>query len=552
MDGTRLRTLHATTDGQTGEVGDDQMRDLVGRVLDRRYRLDEIAGAGAMGVVFRATHTLIGRSFAIKVLRREHLDSGDVARRFLLEARVASSIKHPNVVDISDFGELPEGGAYYVMEMLEGCSLAHAIDVGGAMSPGDAGLIGLQIANGLAAAHAMGVVHRDLKADNVFLCSPRRGVSHSLVKLLDFGIARVGGRRITVAGSVLGTPEYMSPEMALGRDVDHRADLYALGIILFELLTGTVPFYHKEIARTLEMHMQAPRPTLASRRAELASLPSLSALVASLMAVDREERPSSADAVARILTGALEHDLDRAAAAAVQRATLAIGSNLLPEVADPSKPAVWPAAQGWPAPAARPPVAASIAVADAGVARTTDPARAATVVVHPPVARRSMARATFAAVGAAAVAGGLTFGVFRWTRSGPRPVASGSAAPESLELPAAAAAAAVGVGPTVEVIPAAVIAELPAPMPTAISATPRDTSEVRPPATVERNKVRRRKNGSAELTPNTEPGSSTPVQEPVSAPKKPAADPAPVKRVDPVSDSVDDGTRDLKDPFPTK
>ena len=141
MDGARLRTLHGDGgDARTADAcADAWAHAWLGTVLDRRYRLDAVIGEGGMGLVFRATHVLIGKPLAVKLLRREHLDAPDVARRFLLEARVASSLKHPNVVDISDFGELPDGGAYYVMELLEGRTLAKRIDRGGPLPPAEAG-----------------------------------------------------------------------------------------------------------------------------------------------------------------------------------------------------------------------------------------------------------------------------------------------------------------------------------------------------------------------------------------------------------------------------
>jgi tRNA A-37 threonylcarbamoyl transferase component Bud32 len=537
MDGKRLRTLHAAPEQAPVGVAPAASHEFVGRVLDRRYRLDEVIGEGAVGVVFRATHTLIGRRFAVKLLRREHADAGDVARRFLVEARVASSIKHPNVVDISDFGELPEGGAYYVMELLEGRSLADAIDHDGPMSPADAGLVALQIANGLAAAHAMGVVHRDLKPDNVFLCAPRRGVSHSLVKLLDFGIARVGPRRITVVGSVLGTPEYMSPEMAQGFDVDHRADLYALGIILFEILTGTVPFYHREIARTIEMHVRAPRPTLESRRPELAGLPHVAALVGALMEVDREGRPASADVAARILGAALAHDLDREAADVVQRATLAIGSNMMPELADPSRAVGWQPGPVWP---------------ERGVpsAAAAAPAPAAAPSAARAPAPRCAGRAALAAVAAAAVAGGVTLGAVRWLRPAAIEVSTEPTS-EDAEIPSPTppseatldVRAVVEPSPSAAIPAAAGVAELPvAPRPPPPAVVAADVE--RPALAAERTKTKRRR---PEVAPaGSEPASPTPT--PTPAPD----DPPPPVRVDPPPPTSPTSPRDLKDPFPKK
>jgi serine/threonine-protein kinase len=329
MDGARLRASNG--DAAAAAREDPFAQSLLGRVLDRRYRLDEVIGLGGMGVVFRATHVLIGKVLAVKVLRREHTH-GDVARRFLLEARVASSLKHPNVVDISDFGELEEGGAFYVMEYLEGRSLADRIDHDGPIPPDEAIAIALQICQGLTAAHAQGVVHRDLKPDNVFLVPPGSGSEAPLVKLLDFGIARAGPRRITAMGTVLGTPEYMAPEQALGVDVDHRVDLYSLGIILFEMLTASVPFHHKDIAQVLEMHVSAEAPHLGARKPELAPLQRVDDVVQSLLAKSRETRPSSAEATVTALISAIGLDLGRDTADRLQRATIAIGSGLISDV----------------------------------------------------------------------------------------------------------------------------------------------------------------------------------------------------------------------------
>ncbi len=550
MDGTRLETLHATD--TSAPPGSAPHHEFLGRVLDRRYRLDEVIGEGAMGVVFRATHTLIGRRFAVKVLRREHLDVEQAASRFLLEARSASSVKHPNVVDISDFGELPEGGAFYVMELLEGRSLARVIDTGGPMSPADAGLIGLQIANGLAAAHAMGVVHRDLKPDNVFVCTPRRGMAHALVKLLDFGIARVGPRRITVVGAVLGTPEYMSPEMACGRDVDHRADLYALGVILFEMLTATVPFRDKELSRTLEMHVRAPRPSLVSRRPELASIPHVAELVTALMAVDTDARPATADVAARMLAAALAHDLDRDAAVAVQRATLAMGSSMLPEPADPSRPAQWQGAPAWPAP-----------TSDAILGRAACAAAPMMIAEDAPVvvARTGPGRAAAAALGAALIAGAATFGVVRWVGVEPttgEPAAevapagdagNGAEAESAARRPALIAAPpAAGSATTPPQAPGPIVTPTEPPMSDPTPPTPNDATEVAPRSgsTQERTKAKRRRD-PAPAPANADDGTGP---APAAADPPSPAPPVPGTGPDPAPPKT--SPLDLKDPFPKK
>ncbi|MCA9663409.1 MAG: protein kinase, partial [Myxococcales bacterium] len=162
---------------------------LVGRVLDQRYRIDAKIGAGGMGIVYRATHVIIDKPLALKVLRSEHAAQHQVVQRFLQEAQLASRIKHPNVVDISDYGQLGVGAAaYYVMEYLSGRTLAQAISAEGRLAPGRAVDVAIQVARGLGAAHDRGIVHRDLKPDNVFLTSGPEG--QELAKILDFGIAR--------------------------------------------------------------------------------------------------------------------------------------------------------------------------------------------------------------------------------------------------------------------------------------------------------------------------------------------------------------------------
>jgi serine/threonine protein kinase len=289
--------------------------DLIGRVLGDRYRVDERIGSGGMGVVYRATHVLIGKRVAIKVLRRRFARQTDVAQRFAREAQVASSIKHPNVVDINDFGTTPGGSPFCVMEHLDGHTLAREIDRTGRIDPGLALDIAIQVARGLAAAHHARVVHRDLKPDNVFLIPGEREGERTLAiaKILDFGIARVadGKLRLTAAGSVIGTPEYMSPEQARGDEVDARSDLYALGVMLFEALTGCVPLRGDSLAGTLTKQVFEVAPTLREIDPRLDGLPNTEALLIRLLAKSRDDRPNDAQAVVRLLQVAAAHDLGR-------------------------------------------------------------------------------------------------------------------------------------------------------------------------------------------------------------------------------------------------
>ncbi|MFK7988084.1 MAG: serine/threonine-protein kinase [Sandaracinaceae bacterium] len=215
---------------------------LIGHVIDSRYRVTERLGEGGMGFVYLATHEQLGHTLVIKRLRPELVDSGSTSERFTREAQAASRIQHPHVIGVTDFGVLPDFGAYYVMERLEGADLGAELAATGAMSLERAVGIIEQAAEALAAAHAVSIVHRDLKPENVFLTT--RDGQPDFVKVLDFGLARVmdANRKLTETGQVIGTPRYMAPEQCRGEKVDARADVYSLGLILYEMLTGHQPY----------------------------------------------------------------------------------------------------------------------------------------------------------------------------------------------------------------------------------------------------------------------------------------------------------------------
>lgn len=271
---------------------------LIGTVLDRRYRLDREIGGGAMGVVYRATHVLIDKPMAVKVLRGV---GPDMLRRFLTEARAASQIDHVNVVDLSDCGELPDGGAYMVMELLRGEALSDRLARERRIAPDEVPGLARQIVAGLAAAHEAGVVHRDLKPENVFICEEGTHPAGQ-IKLLDFGVAHVRGSRQTVPGSVLGTLEYMAPEQARGSRVDHRADLYALGVMLFEMLVGRVPLFAEDVAELVSLKLNTVAPRLSEADPQLVVPDALETLVADLLATEPGARPRDCGEVAEVLT----------------------------------------------------------------------------------------------------------------------------------------------------------------------------------------------------------------------------------------------------------
>jgi serine/threonine-protein kinase len=247
---------------------------LIGTVVDDRYEILEVIGEGGMGTVYLAQHTKLGRRFALKALRRDLARDQVLSARFIQEARAAAAVEHPNVVQINDFGKLSSGQVYFVMEYLEGRSLSWLIRNGGPIPAARAVGIARQVAQALAAAHAENIVHRDLKPDNIHIADTLG--EPELVKVLDFGLARLAGQtRLTRDGVVFGTPHYMSPEQAMGEEVDQRADIYALGIVMYEMFTGRVPFEADSYMGVLTKHMYVeptPPSRLMGKSADLGAL----------------------------------------------------------------------------------------------------------------------------------------------------------------------------------------------------------------------------------------------------------------------------------------
>jgi serine/threonine protein kinase len=246
---------------------------LVGVVLSGRYLMERLIGEGGMGAVYQAEHTHMRKRLAVKVLHPEMSHLPEVVARFEREAMVAAHIEHPNVAAATDFGKLEDGSFFLVLEYVEGRGLRDVIKEG-RFELGRALHVARQIASALARAHSLGIVHRDLKPENVMLVV--REEDPDFVKVLDFGIAKVSlgeltggskepGQVLTQLGMVYGTPEYMAPEQALGQPVDARADLYALGVMLFEMVTGARPYDHESKVTLLGMHVTAPVPSMRQR-----------------------------------------------------------------------------------------------------------------------------------------------------------------------------------------------------------------------------------------------------------------------------------------------
>ena len=257
-------------------------------------------GVGGMGIVYEGQQPVIGKRVAIKVLRPEIADDPDVVQRLVSEARAVNSVGHRGIVDVFGFGELPDGRQCIVMEFLDGASLESVLDAHRlhhrVMPIEDAMIILDEVLSALAAAHAAGVVHRDLKPSNVFLCRQKDGTQY--VKLLDFGIAKLGVLASptpqTRASLMLGTPSYMAPEQARGEAVGPAMDLYAVGVMTFELLTGRTPFVADSVVQMLMLHQNEPAPLPSSL---VMSIPDdIDELVARLLQKNPQDRYPSADA----------------------------------------------------------------------------------------------------------------------------------------------------------------------------------------------------------------------------------------------------------------
>ena len=269
----------------------------IGKTLAGRYLVESPIGVGGMAVVYRARHTLVDRPVAVKIMAQQMARDKSLRERFRREAKNAAALAHPNIIEIYDYGETDDGSPFMVMELLDGAPLSHLIGMG-PMDPGRVASLGLQMSKGLARAHDFDVIHRDLKPENIFICNG--GAGREIVKLLDFGIARsMHDSRLTNAGEIFGTPQYMAPERITSIDAGPAADLYALGIILFEMLTGRLPFIAEEITGFFIKHMQEapPKPSeivpQCPRRLE--------ELILRMMAKTPEERPVDAHKVIKEL-----------------------------------------------------------------------------------------------------------------------------------------------------------------------------------------------------------------------------------------------------------
>ncbi|HTB56521.1 MAG TPA: serine/threonine-protein kinase [Polyangia bacterium] len=281
---------------------------LIGTVVSERYRIIRKVGEGGMGAVYQAEHALIEKRVALKILFQDLTRRPDLVARFLQEAKSASRIGQENVIDISDFGQSADGLVYIAMEFLDGRDLGKTLRAEKQLPWARTRPILMQIAKALRAAHSHGIIHRDMKPENVYLVQREGRVD--FVKVLDFGIAKVvsaddnDGPRLTQTGMIFGTPEYMSPEQAQGHPPDHRVDVYAVGCIMYHMLTGAVPFTADSFMGILTKHLLEPVVPPRKRRPDLDIPADVEAVCLRAMEKDRDKRWSDMDAFYQALGAA--------------------------------------------------------------------------------------------------------------------------------------------------------------------------------------------------------------------------------------------------------
>jgi eukaryotic-like serine/threonine-protein kinase len=455
---------------------------LIGSLAAGRYRVIKQLGEGGMGQVYLAEHVAIEKRVALKVLRAEYATKGEIVTRFQQEAISASRIKHPNVLDVFDFGQLDNGCFFLAMEYLEGCDLADEITRRRVLDAGTGIRVSMQICRALAAAHVNGVVHRDMKPENVFL--QRTADGEEIVKIVDFGIAQLRSkddavvetkRRLTRTGMIFGTPEYMAPEQASGKHADLRADIYAVGIIMYEMFTGAVPFTGETFLGVLTKHLSEPAPSMNVIYPDLTISPHLQAVIMRALEKDPAVRYQSMLEFAQAITSTPD------AAALGYRPTIASvaehSMSLLPHQPGSltAQQFVQTAQNPTPAPTAGPGRAAETVAKGADLARA-ETQLGAEAITRPPATRSRGGLAVAIVVVGALGGGGALFMLKRGTSTTPTPEASALAEVRAPVLPVAAAAPSAASAAASPLVPA--VSAEPA-KPSEVSATVTPTSAVR-------------------------------------------------------------------------
>jgi serine/threonine-protein kinase len=271
--------------------------DLTGTVLGGKYRIGRKIGSGGIGVVYAAEHVTLGHEVAIKVLRGAAARDGGEIARLRREAYIQVHVEHPNVVRVLDLDQMPDGSIYVVMERLLGRALADKLARDGLVAPGYALHVFVHVCRALDAAHRKGVVHRDLKPGNIFLCDD------GVAKVLDFGMSKLASAEsLTQTGYTLGTPEYMAPEQCIGAQVEPRTDIYALGVMMYEALTGELPIMAQSRRELLDLHQRQIPISMRQRRSDLPIPEALDAAVMKCLKKRLNERPKSAAQLEQMLT----------------------------------------------------------------------------------------------------------------------------------------------------------------------------------------------------------------------------------------------------------
>jgi len=277
-------------------AGDDP---LVGSLIDDRYKVVLPIGRGSMGIVYKAVQLSSGREMAIKVLRNFHEVTEESVKRFRREAKAASALKHPNIVTVFDFGSMQDGQPYIVTEFLSGLTLSQFLRIHGHIDTAKARAVIKQVCEAVGEAHRHKIIHRDLKPENIVLQEKDSG--GRFLKVVDFGIAKMLGETggtsasLTVDGKVCGSPAYMSPEQCRGAETDFRCDIYSLGVLIYETLTGKRPFTADDLMGLMFMHVNEPAPKLSAARQDQTFTPELEAVVRKAMHKEPKERQQSAE-----------------------------------------------------------------------------------------------------------------------------------------------------------------------------------------------------------------------------------------------------------------
>ncbi len=358
------------------------------------YRVARLMGIGGMGRVYKGVHPTIGSRVAIKVLSRECSDRRDLVERFFAEAKAVNMIRHESIVNVLDLAMLPDGRPYIIMEYLDGAPLANLIDAAvhqqQPLPLGGVARLAAEVLDALGAAHGKGIVHRDLKPDNVYVTPSGRA------KVLDFGIAKLTDTTTgssTRTGSLLGTPHYMAPEQAAGRPVDHRADLYAMGVILFECFTGRKPFNADALFDLLRMHVEAAPPPPRQLRPDLS--PALEQVILVALAKQPDHRFASAQAMSM----ALQHATSQLPPEAWAPLAVTQSPTTNPGAWSPTRPASWNRGTDL------------VAGAGAGHVLTVSAGQVTGHATAPPPPRRSREGLWLAVIAVLLVGGGVTAAV---------------------------------------------------------------------------------------------------------------------------------------------